>query len=91
MSANRTINQGCTNLRVGDVLRVPGATTGGSSPAAATSTPRPGSGKEYTVKAGDTCSGIAGSYGIAVADLIRVNGLDADCRTLQVGQVLKLP
>jgi len=91
LAANRTINQGCTNLRVGDVLRVPSGTAGGSTPVGATSTPRPGSAREYTVKSGDTCSGIAGSYNVTVADLIRVNGLDPDCRTLQVGQVLKIP
>lgn len=91
LTANRSINQGCTNLRVGDVLRLPSGAVGGATPVGATSTPRPGSTREYTVKSGDTCSGIAGSYSVALADLVRINGLDPECRTLQVGQVLKIP
>lgn len=84
MAANRTINSDCTNLHVGDLLRVPGA----AEPAP---TPRPGSGRTYTVSAGDTCAGIAQSFSVDVDELIAVNGLDAECHTLQPDQILTIP
>jgi LysM repeat protein len=93
--ANRSINAECTNLREGDRLRIPSAAPTAtpeatSRPGPGTPTPRP-SGREHTVAAGDTCADIADSYGISADDLIRVNGLDADCTTLQPGQKLKIP
>lgn len=93
LKANRTIDAGCTNIHAGDILTIPGPAT--PVPTANTGviggpTTRP-SGKTYTVASGDTCSGIAQSYGVKVADLISANGLDADCKSLKPGQVLKIP
>lgn len=51
-------------------------------PAAATTT-------TYTVKKGDTLSGIAGKHGVTVAALKSANGLKND--NLRVGQKLKIP
>ena len=96
IAANRaTINADCTNLRVGDELKIPAKSGANSTPTRtsggiATATPRAGS-RTYTVASGDTCSDIAANQGVKVADLIAVNGLDAGCTTLQVGQVLKIP
>jgi LysM repeat protein len=87
--ANRTIDDGCTNLHEGDILRIPSATP----TAAATTpggTPKPGA-KTYTVKAGDTCGSIAAALGVDVSKLISANGIDADCKNLQAGQVLNVP
>lgn len=44
----------------------------------------------YTVRAGDTLSGIAGALGVSVDELLRLNGL-TDPDQLWVGQVLQLP
>ncbi len=90
---NRTIDTNCTNLNVGDILRIPGAgtpTAGGGSGTLATATPRPGSGRTYTVKSGDTCADVAASYAVTVAALISANGLTQNC-DLQIGQVLRIP
>ncbi len=96
VAANRaSINADCTNLRVGDELRIPSktgaaATTTRTTGGVATATPRAGS-RSYTVAPGDTCADIAANQGVKVADLIAVNNLDANCTNLQVGQVLKIP
>ena len=96
IAANRAnINADCTNLRVGDELKIPskagaGATTTRTTGGVATATPRAGS-RTYTVASGDTCSSIAANQGIKVDDLISLNGLDSNCTNLQVGQVLKIP
>ena len=92
--ANRTIDDGCTNLHAGDALKIPAAAT----PAATTSTggltsgatPKT-SGKTFVVLEGNTCSGIAQSYNVPVADLIALNGLDPNCQNLKIGQTLKIP
>lgn len=47
--------------------------------------------QEYTVVAGDTCGGIAYTFGISVESLINLNNLSADCSNLTVGQVLRIP
>jgi len=100
IKANPTV---CDTLKAGDVMRIPSAsatptqTSGGltSNPtvkATATRTPGGGggTGKTYTVKAGDTCADIAASYGVTVADIIKANKMSADC-PLQVGQVVTIP
>lgn len=86
---NRIINEACSNLVIGDILRLPAAPTPvpGSN---VSRTPQAGSGKEYTVKSGDTCGAIASSYGVTVANIIATNGLDQNC-TLKVGQVVRIP
>lgn len=43
----------------------------------------------YTVKAGDTLSGICGRFGVKVADVVRWNNI-ANPNLIRVGQVLKL-
>lgn len=95
MKANRTIDANCTNLTVGDAVKIPGAsatpTSSASGGGGATATPKPGGAKTYVVKSGDTCDGIATSQGVDLQKLISLNKLDSDCRNLQVGQILQLP
>lgn len=44
----------------------------------------------YTVKSGDTLSGIADLFGVTVDDIVRSNNV-ADANSLQVGQTLTIP
>lgn len=88
LKANRSIDAGCTNIVPGDSLKIPSAAT---TPAAGATPTAPGGAKTYTVKAGDTCDAIARNNGVDLAKLIAANNLDADCRSLQPGQVLRLP
>lgn len=88
--ANRTIDDTCSNLHAGDVLKIPAAAAATTTPAAG-GTPKPGAGKTYTVASGDTCGSIAANYGVTAAALISANGIDADCKTLKIGQVLAIP
>lgn len=46
---------------------------------------------EYTVAAGDTCGGIAVTFGVSVQSVIILNNLPAACNNLIVGQKLKIP
>lgn len=46
---------------------------------------------DYTVAEGDTCTGIAFTFGVSYQSLIILNNLDAACITLGVGQVIKVP
>lgn len=46
---------------------------------------------DYTVKEGDTCGGIAYTFGVSVQSIIVMNNLDAACVTLRVGQIIKVP
>lgn len=48
-----------------------------------------GDASEYTVRRGDTLSGIAKHYGLSVAQLRAANGMNGDL--LQVGQKLQIP
>jgi LysM repeat protein len=66
-------------IGVGQVLNVPG----GSSPA-----PAP-SGGTYTVKSGDTLSGIAAKFGTTYQHLAQINGL-SDPNKIYPGQILKV-
>jgi len=85
--------------RVVDPTAVPTATeTPTASPTATeiyTLTPLPSATAqppfEYTVAAGDTCGGIAFTFGISVQSIIIMNNLDAACTTLRIGQVLQVP
>lgn len=63
------------NIQAGQVLTIPGAVS-----SAATT---------YTVKAGDTLSGIAGKYGTTWQALAALNGI-ADANRINVGQVIKI-
>jgi len=46
---------------------------------------------EYTVAAGDTCGGIAITFGTNTQAIIVLNNLSAQCTNLVVGQKLKIP
>jgi len=46
---------------------------------------------EYTVASGDTCGGIAVTFGVSVQSVIILNNLPASCNNLTVGQKLKVP
>ena len=46
---------------------------------------------DYTVASGDTCGGIAFTFGVSVQSIIVMNNLDAACTTLRIGQVIKVP
>lgn len=85
---NTTVNElkslnGLTsnNLQVGQILKVPGAST--------PTTPTTPSGNTYTVKSGDSLWSIAQSYNTTVNTLKSLNGLTSN--DLQIGQTLKLP
>lgn len=70
-------------IHVGQVL-----TLCGSSPAPAPA-PQPSGGSTYTVRSGDTLSGIGGRFGCSVQTLCSLNGI-ANANIIHVGQVLKL-
>jgi soluble lytic murein transglycosylase-like protein len=59
-----------------------------AAPAASSSAPQPMGG--YTVRAGDTLSGLAASSGVSLNDMAAMNGLDPN-GVLLTGTVLKLP
>lgn len=88
IDANPTINAGCTNLDIGDILSVPGGSTDGGGGGSATPTPAP-SGDTYTIASGDTCFDIAAAYGVDVDTLVALNNID--CNALQPGDVLRIP
>ena len=88
---------------VGQVLKVPcgGSASGSSSGAVVKATPTtpsepvtPGLGSEprptYTVKAGDTLSGIAVRTGTSVNALMQANGI-RNANRIYAGQTLRLP
>lgn len=68
-------------IRAGATLRIPGA----SSPA-----PSTGGGGTYTVRAGDTLSGIAARHRTTVSALASANGI-RNVNLIHVGQRLRLP
>ncbi len=45
----------------------------------------------YTVVAGDTCAGIAFTFGVSIQSIVLLNNLPADCNTLVEGQQLLIP
>ena len=76
-------------INVGQVIKIPQSgttgTTGGTSGGSSTA-----SGTTYTVKAGDTLSGIAAKYGTTYQALAAYNGISNPNR-INVGQVIKIP
>ncbi|KAJ7312741.1 hypothetical protein DFH08DRAFT_626896, partial [Mycena albidolilacea] len=71
---NPSINSGCTNLQIGQVLCI----SSGS-----------GCTKTYTVVSGDTCSAIESRTGVSDAQLHAMNpSINSGCTNLQIGQVL---
>ncbi len=76
---------GLTNpdlIRVGQVLKLPDATSGAAAVPAAE--------QVITVSEGDTLWSLSQAYGITVAELAKLNGI-ADSNKLAVGQRLTLP
>lgn len=80
-------------IQVGMTLKLPGKIDlgkGRSLPASTGSArPAPAGGSSYTVKGGDTLSGIAAKYGIKTAELKRANNLSSDM--IRVDQKLVIP
>jgi nucleoid-associated protein YgaU len=69
------------------------AASGSPSPSQGASTPKPSptaKARTYTVKAGDTLSGIASRFHTTVKAIVQLNGLKSPY-VLHPGQVLKLP
>ncbi len=76
LALNPTLNPNL--LRVGQELRVPGGTSAAS-----------GAARTYTVRSGDTLSGIARNQGVTLQALRAANNLYSDW--IYVGQVLVIP
>lgn len=76
-----------TVVQRGQVLTIPGA--GSGSPSAAATSTRSSSSSRYTVKSGDTLSGIASRHGVSVASLKSANSISGN--TIKSGQRLVIP
>jgi len=72
-----------SRVRSGQILRVPDA-------APATTAAPVAAGTSYTVRSGDTVSGIAARHGTTVAAVVAANGLDARA-FVRAGQTLTIP
>lgn len=70
-------------IYVGQVLKIPNS---GSTPVQ----PKPNY-RTYTVKIGDTLSGIGQSYGVKWQDIANLNGIPGPKYIIYPGQVLKIP
>lgn len=46
---------------------------------------------DYTIKSGDTCNGIAYTFGVSAQAIIVLNNLSSQCTDLVVGRTLKIP
>lgn len=77
-------------IRVGQTLTIPG--TGSSSTATSTSKPSTSTSaaKKHTVKAGQSLSGIAATYGVTTATLASANKI-ANINLIHAGQILTIP
>ncbi len=85
LASNPRINDECTNLSIGEDLRIPASASGAESPAASATT-------SYTVVEDDTCVGIAYSHGLSLQEFLDLNDLDEEsCTTLSLGQTLTIP
>ncbi|MEX0783939.1 MAG: LysM peptidoglycan-binding domain-containing protein [Dehalococcoidia bacterium] len=94
--ANRTA-QAAANQTPGQTQQ--NETPAGTQPANGTQTPgttqtttASAGGDEYTVVAGDTCSGIAEDNDVTLSDLLEANDMtEEDCLNLQEGDTLTIP
>ena len=91
----RTLTVGAGNIRgYGKPDYAKKATSGGSSSSGSTSSGgssnASGGEQTYTVKKGDTLSGIAAKYGTTYQKLASYNGI-ANPNSISVGQVIKIP
>lgn len=78
-------------IYVGQVLIIP---TGGATPppnSTPAPTPPPTGESQYTVRYGDTVSGIAYQYGVTIQSIIQRNNLQPPYYFIYVGQVLIIP
>ncbi|KIK69073.1 carbohydrate-binding module family 50 protein, partial [Collybiopsis luxurians FD-317 M1] len=74
-AANPSIDSGCTNLAIGQVLCIPAAANCSS-------------GVTYVVKDGDVCINIANMFNITFQQLETANPeIDANCDNLSIGEV----
>ncbi|MFC4763274.1 LysM peptidoglycan-binding domain-containing protein [Dyella koreensis] len=69
----------------GQVIHIPGGSGGSAAPA-----PKPAS-HDYTVRSGDTLSGIASRNGVSLAALERANPQISNPNRISVGQVIHIP
>lgn len=78
-------------IRIGQTLTVPGSATAAAAPAPAAAAPAQAAGSiAYTVRSGDTVTGIAAAKGTTVAAIVAANGLDSRAR-IRIGQTLTVP
>ncbi len=73
-------------IRIGQVLKLPGASTAAPAPAPA---PAP-SARTYKIKSGDSLSAIAVRFGTTTRKLMNLNDI-ANADQIRIGQVIKLP
>lgn len=81
-----TTAEGAAKLQEAGVVAAPVDSTPGTATTAAAPPPMGG----YTVRPGDTLSGLAAGSGVSVAQMAAMNGLSPDARIV-AGTVLKLP
>lgn len=74
-------------ISVGQKIKIPGSGSSGSSGSASSGS---SGGTVYTVKAGDTLSGIAAKYGTTYQKLASYNGI-SNPNKISVGQKIKIP
>ncbi|MGC5627117.1 LysM peptidoglycan-binding domain-containing protein [Georgenia sp. Z1344] len=79
-----------TVIRTGQTLTIPGAGGAEATDAAAPSSSASSTGGSYTVRAGDTLTGIARAQGTSVAEIAEANSIGSDGR-IYVGQTLTMP
>ncbi len=80
-----------TRLKIGQKIVIPAPSVGSSTGVAPQFSPEPAAteGRTYTVKAGDTLTGIARRNGVSVRAIRNANNLRTD--RINVGQKLKIP
>lgn len=92
LQANQTLHiPGVTQAKGGAETQVASAESGDKKKSEAASQAKKSSGRQasYTVKAGDTLSGIARTYKVSLTDLRSLNSLKSD-DCIRIGQVLKV-
>ena len=78
-------------IHAGQVLKIPGASSGSAGGSTGSTGKQTAAAEQtYTVKAGDTLSGIAAKYGTTYQTLASYNGI-ANPNKINVGQVIKIP
>jgi len=76
-------------LRFGQVLRVPGSGTAGSTTTVAASHSSSAASRVHTVSSGETLGGLSNRYGVSMAQVRSWNGLGSS-NTIKVGQRLQV-